>query len=62
MYIRIILHVRVCAYYIYGTTAKSKSANIFISAARDQTAKFKDRQYFQLYGITPPNEENPPNN
>ena len=34
-----------------GTTAKFKSANIFISAARDQTAKFKDRQYFRLYGI-----------
>ena len=33
-----------------GTTAKFKSANIFISAARDQTAKFKDRQYFRLYG------------
>ena len=39
------------AYYMYGTTAKFKSANIFISAARDQTAKFKDRQYFRLYGI-----------
>ena len=38
-------------YYMYGTTAKFKSANIFISAARDQTAKFKDRQYFQLYGM-----------
>ena len=37
---------------MYGTTAKFKSANIFISAARDQTAKFKDRQYFQLYGTT----------
>ena len=36
---------------MYGTTAKFKSANIFILAARDQTAKFKDRQYFQLYGI-----------
>ena len=36
---------------MYGTTAKFKSANIFISAARDQTAKFKDRQYFRLYGI-----------
>ena len=35
---------------MYGTTAKFKSANIFISAARDQTAKFKDRQYFRLYG------------
>ena len=45
------LHVRVRAYYMYGTTAKFKSANIFISAARDQTAKFKDRQYFRLYGI-----------
>ena len=50
-YIRIILRVRVRAYYMYGTTAKFKSANIFISAARDQTAKFKDRQYFRLYGI-----------
>ena len=35
---------------MYGTTAKFKSANIFISAAQDQTAKFKDRQYFRLYG------------
>ena len=35
---------------MYGTTVKFKSANIFISAAQDQTAKFKDRQYFQLYG------------
>ena len=26
-------------------------ANIFVSAALDQTAKFKDRQYFRLYGI-----------
>ena len=43
------LRVRVRAYYMYGTTAKFKSANIFISAARDQTAKFKDRQYFRLY-------------
>ena len=51
-YIRIILRVRVRAYYMYGTTAKFKSANIFISAARDQTAKFKDRQYFRLYGST----------
>ena len=31
--------------------AKFKSANIFISAARDQTTKFKDRQYFRLYGM-----------
>ena len=52
--IRIILRVRVRAYYMYGTTAKFKSANIFISAARDQTAKFKDRQYFRLYGILGP--------
>ena len=44
------LRVRVRAYYIYETTAKFKSTNIFISAARDQTAKFKDRQYFRLYG------------
>ena len=35
---------------MYGTTAKFKSANIFILAARDQTAKFRDRQYFRLYG------------
>ena len=49
--IRIILRVRVRTYYIYGTTAKFKSANIFISGAQDQTAKFKDRQYFRLYGI-----------
>ena len=47
------LRVRVRAYYMYGTTAKFKSANIFISAARDQIAKFKDRQYFRLYGIQP---------
>ena len=45
------LRVRVRAYYMYGTTAKFKSANIFISAAQDQTAKFKDCQYFRLYGI-----------
>ena len=44
--------LRVRAYYMYGTTAKFKSANIFISAARDQTAKFKDHQYFRLYGIS----------
>ena len=44
------LHVRVRAYYMYGTTAKFKSTNTFILAARDQTAKFKDRQYFRLYG------------
>ena len=31
--------------------AKFKSANIFVSAALDQTAKFKDHQYFRLYGI-----------
>ena len=36
--------------YIW-TTAKFKSANIFISATRYQTAKFKDRQYFRLYGM-----------
>ena len=48
-YIRIILRMR--AYYMYGTTAKFKSANIFISAAWDQTTKFKDCQYFRLYGI-----------
>ena len=36
---------------MYGTTAKFKSANVFISAAQDQTAKFKDCQYFRLYGI-----------
>ena len=33
-------------------TAKFKSANIFMSAALEQTAKFKDCQYFWLYGIT----------
>ena len=54
MYIRIILRMRVRAYYMYGTTPKFKSANIFISAARDQTAKFKGRQYFRLYGICLP--------
>ena len=37
---------------MHGTTAKFKSANIFISAAWDQTAKFKDCQYFRLYGIS----------
>ena len=31
--------------------AKFKSANIFISATWDQTAKFNDHQYFRLYGI-----------
>ena len=45
------LRVRVRAYYMYGTTTKFKSTDIFISAAQDQTAKFKDRQYFRLYGI-----------
>ena len=55
-YIRIILRVRVRAYYMYGTTAKFKSANIFISAARDQTAKFKDRQYF-YFGRSGPNRQ-----
>ena len=45
--------LRVCvrAYYMYGTTVKFKSTNIFISVALDQTAKLKDRQYFRLYGI-----------
>ena len=45
------LRVRVRAYYIYGTTAKFKSANIFIqviSAARGQTANL-DHQYFRVY-------------
>ena len=32
-------------------TAKFKSANIFVSVAQDQTTKFKDCQYFRLYGI-----------
>ena len=41
---------------MYATTAKFKSANFFISAARDQTAKFKDRQYFQLYGMPDTND------
>ena len=49
-YIRIILRMCVHAYYMYGTTAKFKSANIYISAAWDQTAKFKDCQYLRLYG------------
>ena len=31
-------------------SAKFKFANTFISAALDQTAKFKDHQYFRLYG------------
>ena len=35
-----------------GPTAKFKSTNIFVWAAQDQTAKFKDRQYFWLYGST----------
>ena len=39
----------ICA--LGGPTAKFKSVNIFVWAAQDQTAKFKDRQYFQLYGI-----------
>ena len=34
---------------MYGNTAKFKSVNIFISAARDQTAKFNKCQYFRLY-------------
>ena len=46
----IILRMCVRTYYMYGTTAKFKSANIFISAAQDQTTKFKDHQYFRLYG------------
>ena len=48
----VLFYACMCAhkYYMYGTTAKFKSANIFISAARDQTTKFKDRQYFWLYG------------
>ena len=32
-------------------TVKFNSANIFISATLGQTTKFKDRQYFRLYGI-----------
>ena len=44
-----------CARILYvsrwGITAKFKTANIFISAAQDQTAKLKDRQYFRPYGI-----------
>ena len=51
MALRIILRVHVRAYYMYGTTTKFKSANIFISAAWDQTAKFKNRQYFRLYTV-----------
>ena len=31
-------------------TAKLKSANIFVTAVWDQTAKFNYRQYFWLYG------------
>ena len=37
--------------YVRNYTAKFKSIHIFISATRDQTAKFNDRQYFRLYGI-----------
>ena len=41
--------------YTYDDTVPDrqiyKSANIFISAALDQTAKFKDHQYFGLYGM-----------
>ena len=35
-------------------TTKFTSANIFVSAALDQTTKFKDRQHFRLYGIIVP--------
>ena len=43
------MRARACIlYYMYGTTAKFKSANIFISAARDQTANL-DHQYFRVY-------------
>ena len=48
----LILSVCACVYKMYDNTiltAKFKSANIFISAARDQTTKFKDRQYCWLY-------------
>ena len=43
-------YISICVTIPY-VTAKFKSANIFISVALDQTAKFKDRQYFQLYGV-----------
>ena len=43
--------MRVYSMTIPYRTAKFKSANVFISAALDHTAKFKDRQYFRLYGI-----------
>ena len=45
------MHARARIFYVRNYTAKFKSANIFISAAQDQTAKFKDCQYFRLYGI-----------
>ena len=44
----------VCAHIICTLgrpPATFKSANIFVWAAQDQTTKFKDRQYFRLYGI-----------
>ena len=48
-----VLNLRVRAYYmsVGGITAKFKTANIYISAARDQTTKFKDCQYFWPHGI-----------
>ena len=36
---------------MYGTTANLNLPTYFFLAARDQTAKFKDRQYFRLYGM-----------
>ena len=42
--------MRVYSMTIPYRTAKFKSTNVFISAALDHTAKFKDRQYFRLYG------------
>ena len=43
--------MRVYSMTIPYRTAKFKSANVFILAALDHTAKFKDRQYFRLYGL-----------
>ena len=46
-----VLAMFIMTYTLRSATAKLKSANVFISAAWDQTTKFNDRQYFQLYGM-----------
>ena len=45
IFLSLVTHTRI---YTYDHTAKFRSANISISAAQDQPAKFKDHQYFQL--------------